>query len=217
MSSILSEPFFLIQVARCSSILTLYNCSSLCDAASSLTRISLHTHAGTIAKSATIRRTSHSGIVFLIFVSPCTQDGTRVYKKSRSPVGLPAQGSLAMLARAALLRPVSRHALALSLTLSIGGVLGGGAFLQRSSNLAGVFPSCPLLAGIVRPSSLLSPLPGASLGACSGYCRCPRAPSASGTLHTGALRSALCRWCLGQWRSTALLLADRLSPQLFLR
>ena len=45
----------------------------------------------------------------------------------------------------------------------------------------------------------------------------PRAPSAGGTSHTGALRSALGRWCLQQWHSTALLLADRLSAQLFSR
>ena len=40
----------------------------------------------------------------------------------------------------------------------------------------------------------------------------PRAPSTGGTLHIDALRSALGRWCLRQWHSSALLLADLLPP-----
>ena len=64
-------------------------------------------------------------------------------------------GSLALLVLAALLRPVSPHALALFLALSIGGVLGGGA-LRRSFNPTDVLPSH--LAGVVGSLSLLPPL-----------------------------------------------------------
>ena len=67
-------------------------------------------------------------------------------------MGLPAQGYLlkvqaqslkllAILAFAALLRPVSPQALALSLALSLGGVLCCGALLRRSSNPVDVPPA----------------------------------------------------------------------------
>ena len=58
-------------------------------------------------------------------------------KSPHSPVGL---------LLAVLLRPVSLHALALSLVRSIGCVLGDGA-LRRSFNPADVFPSCPAECG----------------------------------------------------------------------
>ena len=106
---------------------------------------------------------------------PSIQDENEVFKNSRSPVSLPGQGylhkvhapslkRLAILALVALLRPVPPHAVA----LSFGGVLGGGALLRRSLNPAGVLSSYPLLAGFLASSSLLPPLPGAFLGACSG-------------------------------------------------
>ena len=46
------------------------------------------------------------------------------------------------MALAAILQPVSSHAVALSLALLIGGVLGDAA-LWRSSNPVDVFPNCP--------------------------------------------------------------------------
>ena len=110
-----------------------------------------------------------------IFLKPSIQDENEVFKNSRSPVGLSVQGylhkvnspslkRLAILALVALLRPVPLHALA----LSVGGVLGGGAFLRCSCNPIGVLPSYPLLAGFLASSSLLPPLSGAFHGTCSG-------------------------------------------------
>ena len=54
-TSILSKPFSLIQVARCSSIVTLYICFTLCNEASSPIQISLRTHSRIIAEFAIMR------------------------------------------------------------------------------------------------------------------------------------------------------------------
>ena len=183
MTPILSKSFCLIQVARCSSILTLRICFSLCDAVSSLTRMSLRTRPRIIAKYVTIKQTSHSGKLFfrtlnetqyleLMFTCgpPCSK---------LSPQSL---GSLAILALAALLRPMSPRALALSSKLSIGGVFDRDA-PRGSFNPADVLPSC--LAGVMGFSSVLPPLsrrvPWRLL-----WWYSPRAPSTGGTLHIGA-------------------------------
>ena len=90
-------------------------------------------------------------------------------------------GSLEILALAALLRPVSPHALALSLALSIGGVLGGGTlrFLQPSR--------CSLQLsfwlGSWGPFQFYLHF-RRTLGACSGTFG---APPTGCTLHTSAL------------------------------
>ena len=131
--------------------------------------------------------------------------------------GLPPKGleSLTTLAPAALLRPVSPHVLALSLAFSIGGVLDDGT-LWRPFNPADVLPSCS--AGWGRGVllwfylySMLDSLGCSSGGALLSFLR----PVVPYTLEL--LCSALRRSCLRQWSSsTALLLTDRLSPQLFL-
>ena len=58
----------------------------------------------------------------------------------------------------ALPRTVFPQTLSLFVALSVGGVLGGGALLRRSSISTGVLLGCPLLAGIVGYSSVLPPL-----------------------------------------------------------
>ena len=71
LTSILSRPFSLIKVACCSSIFTFCICSSLCDAASFLARMRLSMLPRIIAKSATVKRTSHSGTDTFVFLNPC--------------------------------------------------------------------------------------------------------------------------------------------------
>ena len=155
----------------------------------------LRTRPKVIAQSTTIKRTSRSGKPF-----SQTQIKTECLKRTFtckprcSKLPLESPESLAILAFATLLRPVSPHALALFLALSIGGVLGDGA-LRCSFNPANVLPSCP--AGFVGSSSVLPPLLGASLGACSGgVLLAVLRPLLPYTL--AFLRCALGRF-LGQW------------------
>ena len=99
-----------------------------------------------------------------------------------SELPLKSPGSLAILALAALLLPVSPHALALFLALSIVGILGDDA-LRCSFNLTDVLPSFPT--EVVGSSSVLPPLQ-AILPRMLVWGRSPRAPSTGGALHTGA-------------------------------
>ena len=89
-----------------------------------------------------------------------------------------------------------------------------GALLRRSPNPTGVISSYPLLAGIVGPSSVLPPdNPG-----WRPFVLTPDSTETfallrpGGTSRTGNVRSALGRWYLGQWHSTALLLPNSVVP-----
>ena len=76
-------------------------------------------------------------------------------RRRRSVLLRKSLSSLAILALAELLRPVSPHVLAFSLALSIGSILSDGG-LRRSFNLADVLPSYP--AGLVGSSPVLPTL-----------------------------------------------------------
>ena len=79
----LSKPVSIIQAARCSSICTHRICSSLCNAASSLIRISVRTRPLISANSFSIWWTTRSGIVIfsvqtLVFKTKTEYSKTRV-------------------------------------------------------------------------------------------------------------------------------------------
>ena len=158
-------------------------CSTLCEEASSLTQMSSRTRRG--LPLILLSLSGHLALGKLFFQ---TQIKTKCLKltfacRSRcSGLHQKNPGSLAMLAFAAFLRPVSPHALALSLALSIGGVLGDGA-VRRPFNPIDILPSCP--AEVVESPSVLPPLQG-SLPRLLLWRRSLCAPSIGGTLHTGA-------------------------------
>ena len=88
-ASIPSKPPSLFQATCFSRIRIRRIFSSVCVAATSLVRLSLRTRSRVMAKSAIIRRTSHSGIrSYFCFQTLVFQDESRVFKNSRSPVGL---------------------------------------------------------------------------------------------------------------------------------
>ena len=58
----------------------------------------------------------------------------------------------------ALTQPVSPQTMTLSLAPSVGGILGGGAHLRRSSNPDRILSSYSLLAGVMRFFTILPPL-----------------------------------------------------------
>ena len=142
MTSILMKPPPLFQTVYFLSIRIRHIFSSLCDTSNSLTQISVHTRLRVIAKSSTIKWTSRSGQVILP-----NSDKTECLKPTficrRRYSGLPPKspGFLPILALAVFLRPEIPYALALFLTLSIGGALGDGA-LRCFFNPADVIPSC---------------------------------------------------------------------------
>ena len=124
------------------------------------------------ANSVIIKRASRSGKVIFpnLDKTECLKL-TFTCRPRCSGLSPEIQGSLGILALAALLRLVSPHALALSLALSTDGVLGG------------VLPSCP--AEFVVSSLVLPPLQARPLRLLLWWCF-PCAPSTGGTLHTGA-------------------------------
>ena len=88
------ETTFITQAACFLSIRTRSIFSSVCIAATFLTRINLRTRPQAMAKSTTIRRMSHSRIVIFFLSNLCIQDENGVFKHSCSPVGLPLGGYL---------------------------------------------------------------------------------------------------------------------------
>ena len=128
---------------------------------------------------------------------------------SHSSVLLPFQAIFSRLSLSwRSLRPFGRWYLthwrsfaALSAGSSVGGTLRTSASPWRCRPGRG-YP-CSLAGNRGIPVWVTSKSKQASLGCCSGGA--PYAPSAGGTLHAGAIPSALGRRCLRQWYSSAVL------------
>ena len=137
--------------------------------------------------------------IFFFFLDPCIQDENRIFNSSRSPVGLyylhrvqvesflgagAGAGACALLVALLRVSSIGDTARTCALPGALGHVDDIPALWQM------VVGSPFNLGHLHMQASFLWLLPW--------YWRCPHAPSTGSALHTGALRSALVRWCLGQ-------------------